>query len=125
MSPAVVSLIVFACVFGSALLGLFAANALPEHHLSNDSKDVVKLGTALIGTMAALVLSLLISAAKGSFDKMSDELVQNAARVVSLDQTLADYGPDARDPRSAQTRLRCQDRAALSRRQVRGDTRHP
>lgn len=38
--------IVFTCVFGSAMLGLFLGNALPEHHLSQDSKDVVKLGTA-------------------------------------------------------------------------------
>jgi len=53
--------VVFACVFGSALLGLFLHSALPEHHLSADSKDVVKLGIALIATMAALVLSLLIA----------------------------------------------------------------
>jgi hypothetical protein len=98
--PAVVSLIVFACVFGSAMLGLFVGNALPEHHLSQDTKDVVKLGTALIATMAALVLSLLISSAKSTFDKMSDELVQNAARVVSLDRDLADYGPETREIRA-------------------------
>jgi hypothetical protein len=90
---------VFACVFGSAMLGLFAGNVLPEHHLSQDSKDVVKLGTALIATMAALVLSLLISSAKNTFDKMSDELLQNAARVVSLDRDLADYGPETREIR--------------------------
>ena len=54
---------VFACVFGAAMLGLFTGHALPAHHLSQDSKDVVKLGTALIATMAALVLSLLISSA--------------------------------------------------------------
>lgn len=99
MSPLEISLIVFACVFGAALLGLFIGKALPEHHLSQDTKDVVKLGTALIATMAALVLSLLISSAKSSFDKMDAELVENAARAVSLDRDLADYGPETREVR--------------------------
>jgi uncharacterized paraquat-inducible protein A len=48
---------VFALVFGSALLAMLVQGALPEHHLSTDSKDVVKPGIALIATMAALVLS--------------------------------------------------------------------
>jgi hypothetical protein len=50
---------VFALVFGSALLTVFVRSALPEHHLGADSKDVVKLGIALIATMSALVLSLI------------------------------------------------------------------
>ena len=67
----------------------------------------MKLGTALIATMAALVLSLLISSAKSSFDKMDSELVENAARVISLDRALANYGPgDARRPRFVETLLR-------------------
>lgn len=99
MSPLEIGAGVFACVFGAAMLGLFIRDALPEHHLSEDSKDVVKLGTALIATMAALVLSLLISSAKNSFDRMDSELVENAARVISLDRALANYGPETRDVR--------------------------
>ena len=56
--------IVFACLFGGALLGMLLRAALPEHHLSGDAKDVVKVAIALIATMGALVLSLLISSAK-------------------------------------------------------------
>ena len=99
MSELGIALIVFACVFGAAMLGLFMSNALPEHHLSQDTKDVVKLGTGLIATMAALVLSLLISSAKSSFDRMDGELVQNAARAISLDRALADYGPETSEAR--------------------------
>ena len=91
--------LVFACVFGSAMLGLALGYALPAHHLSQESKDVVMLGTALIATMSALVLSLLISSAKTSFDREDDELVQNAARAISLDRDLADYGPETREIR--------------------------
>jgi hypothetical protein len=48
-----ISSIVFSCVFGGALLGMFLRAVLPEHHLSTDSKDLVKLATGLIATMAA------------------------------------------------------------------------
>ena len=41
---------------------------LPEEHLSTDTKDVVMLAVALIGTMAALVLGLLIASAKSTYD---------------------------------------------------------
>ena len=104
MSPLGIALIVFACVFAAAMLGLFIGGVLPEHHLSQDSKDVVKLGTALIATIAALVLSLLISSAKSSFDRFNDELVQTAAKAVLLDRVLADYGPETREIRDLMKR---------------------
>ncbi len=100
MSAPGIASIVFACVFGGALLGLFIRRALPDHHLSQDSKDVVKLATGLIATMAALVLSLLISSAKSSLDRMNEELVENAARAISLDRALADYGPETKEIRA-------------------------
>ena len=104
MSAMAIAWIVFGCVFGAAMLGLFIGEALPEHHLSQESKDVVKLGTALIATIAALVLSLLISSAKSSFDRMNDEIVQNAAEAVLLDRVLADYGPETRALRDTMKR---------------------
>jgi len=99
VSSVAIALIVFACVFGAALLGLFIGGVLPAHHLSQDTKDVVKVATALIATLAALVLSLLISSAKSSFDTMEGELVQNSARAIALDRALADYGPETREIR--------------------------
>ena len=61
MSEITLGWIVFACAFGGVLLGMVLRAVLPEHHLSTDSKDVVKLGMGLLATMAALVLSLLIA----------------------------------------------------------------
>jgi hypothetical protein len=92
--------IVFALVFGSALLAMFAHSALPEHHLSSDSKDVVKLGIALIATMSALVLSLLVASAKSSYDTRSNQLVQASADIILLDRALALYGPETKEARS-------------------------
>ena len=99
MSPMAIGWVVFALVFGSALLAMFVHGRLPEHHLSADSKDVVKLGIALIATMSALVLSLLIASAKSAFDTRSNQLVQVSGDFIMLDRELARYGPETRDLR--------------------------
>jgi Protein of unknown function (DUF4239) len=92
--------IVFALVFGSALLAMRVHSTLPERHLSADSKDVVKLGIALIATMSALVLSLLIASAKSAFDTRSNQVVQASADIMLLDRVLARYGPETKEARS-------------------------
>lgn len=71
MNSVVIRLIVFACVFGGALFGMFLRGVLPEHHLSADSKDTVRMGMGLIGTLTALVLGLLIASAKSYYDTQS------------------------------------------------------
>jgi hypothetical protein len=91
--------VVFACVFLGALAGTALRSALPEHHLSDDSKDVVKMATGLMATMSALVLGLLIASAKGNFDTQYNLLKEIAADVVLLDRVLAHYGPETKDIR--------------------------
>jgi hypothetical protein len=100
VSAMAIGWIVFALVFGSALLAMFVHSALPEHHLSADSKDVVKLGIAVIATMSALVLSLLIASAKSAFDTRANQLVQASADIILLDRALARYGPETKEARS-------------------------
>lgn len=100
MSPIAVSLLALVCVFGGALIGLWLQGLLPAHHLSPETKDLVGVATALIATIAAMVLGLLVSSAKDNFDRYDDELTQNAARVVMLDRTLDEYGPETDDIRA-------------------------
>src|SRR5260221_9238191 len=78
---------------------MFLRTALPQDHLSSDSKDVVKVSVALIATMGALVLSLLISSAKSTYDTRSSQLVQISGDVITLDRVLARYGPETKDAR--------------------------
>src|SRR6266850_3077655 len=101
MSPLAVSMIVFACVLGGGLLGMVIRKALPDDHLSADTKDIVKLVVGLIGTMAALVLGLLIASAKSSYDVRSGEVTQMSANVVLLDRVMAHYGPETKDARES------------------------
>jgi len=72
---------------------------LPPPHLSTDSKEAVKMALGLVATMAALVLGLLISSAKSSYDMQSAELTDMSARLVLLDRVLAHYGPEAHEAR--------------------------
>ena len=99
MSPADIGFIVLACIFGGALLGMALHLILPEHHLSPDSKDVIKLGMALTSMMSALVLALLINSAKSSYDAQRNEVRQISANVILLDRVLAVYGPETKTAR--------------------------
>jgi hypothetical protein len=99
MSAVTVSLIVFAFVFGGALLGIGLRSALPEQHLSADSRDIVRLGIGMVGTIAALVLGLLVASAKNFYDAESSELTQLSANIGLLDRILAHYGPEAKETR--------------------------
>jgi len=99
MSALIIGLVVFGCVFGGALLGVFLRSRLPHHHMSEESKDSIKVGMGLVGTMAALVLGLLVASAKASYDAQSAELTQMSATAVLLDRGLAVYGPETKEAR--------------------------
>ncbi|HEY2837584.1 MAG TPA: hypothetical protein VGJ26_00430 [Pirellulales bacterium] len=90
-----VAAVVFACSFGGAILGMILRSILPDAHLSSESKDVVKVATGLVATMAALVLGLLVASAKSAFDSQKSGFHEMATNLMLLDRTLAHYGPDA------------------------------
>jgi hypothetical protein len=100
MSPLTISCIIFACILAGAFLGMFLRGFLPDHHGSAETKDLVKLGMGLVGTMTALVLGLLIASAKSSFDAQKNGLAQLSGNVVFLDRTLAHYGPETAETRA-------------------------
>src|SRR5262249_37003956 len=100
MSTTVIGLVVFICVFGGALLGVYLRGVLPEHHRSADSRDLVRVATGLLATMTALVLGLLIGSAKASYDIQNSELRQLSASIILLDRGLARYGPETKEART-------------------------
>ncbi len=99
MNPLIISCVAFAVIFGGALFGIWLRSVLPVSHLSAESRDVVRLSTGLIATLAALVLGLLIATAQSSFQTQSNQIKQITANVVLLDQLLARSGPQARPMR--------------------------
>lgn len=95
MKDLLISLLVFALIFGGALAGMIVRPLLSDHHLHANSRDVVRLTAGLIGTLTALVLGLLIASAKTTFDQKTNQVKQMTAKVVLLDTLLAQYGPEA------------------------------
>jgi len=99
MNPTVIASFAFAGIFGAALLGMRLRAALPDNHLSAETKDTVRLGMGLVATMTALLLGLLVASAKGSYDTQRNQVIQIASKVGFLDRALVIYGPE-----SSQTR---------------------
>jgi len=86
-------------VFTSAMLGMLIRRKLPESHLSDETKSVVTLSMGVVGTLTALVLSLLIATASSTFNTRNQEITVIAAKVIQLDRLLRRYGPEADDER--------------------------
>lgn len=99
MNPSAISLIVFACVFGGSLLGMALRKALPEQHLTPETRNVVTLGMGMVATMAALVLGLMVASAQGVYQQQRDELMDVSSKILVLDHLLAHYGPETKDTR--------------------------
>lgn len=95
MSSTLTSVLIFVCVFAGALIGMGLRAVLPPHHRDGESRDLVKLGIGFVGTMAALLLGLLVASTKASYDTQKNEVTELSARIVFLDRVLAHYGKDA------------------------------
>ena len=88
-------LITLVVTFGGTFVGM----VLPGQRLSEKTKDVVRLGTGLVGTIAALVLGLLIASAKTSYDTQNSQVKQITADIIQIDLILAQYGSESRAAR--------------------------
>lgn len=99
MNALAIALLVLACLLAGAWLGFWFSTVLPDHHLSAHSKDSVKQSVAVLSTLTALVLGLVVGSAKSSYDAKGDALTEMAADIILLDRTLAQYGPETAEAR--------------------------
>src|SRR3954471_15954563 len=96
----VTGLISFAAIFGGAVIGLFVRRRLPGHHLSGETQSAVTVSVAVIGTLSALVLGLMISAANNSFAARTDQLRELSLQMIRMDRNLRRYGPEGAEARA-------------------------
>jgi len=94
MNPFLTAFIIAVCLCAAVLLGMRVRRRLPENHLNDETKDAVKVAMGLIATMSALLLGLLVSSAKDSYDTVRSEVIQMGAKVSFLDRVLNLYGPE-------------------------------
>jgi hypothetical protein len=99
MTSTMISLIAFAFIFGGALIGIGVRSVLPERYFTSEEDSVLKLGLGLIATLSAMVLGLLVSTAKSSYDAKRSQLTQIATDAILVDRSLELYGPETSDAR--------------------------
>jgi hypothetical protein len=95
------SLISFGCILGGSLAGILLRSVLPERYFTDEEKDVLRLVLGLITTLSALVLGLLISTAKSSYDAKRSQVTQVATNVILVDRSLELYGTETSNARRA------------------------
>src|SRR5271157_3626390 len=100
MIHSAIGVIAFVAIFGGALLGIFAARALPKHHLSDETRTAVSVSVAIVGTLSALVIGLMISTASSSFSARSREVTEISVDLIRMERMLQRYGPEADDARA-------------------------
>jgi Protein of unknown function (DUF4239) len=96
-----VSLISFGVILGGSLAGIVLRSVLPERYFTDEEKDVLRLGLGLVTMLSALVLSLLVSTAKSSYDAKRGQLTQVATDVILVDRSLELYGSETSNARRA------------------------
>jgi len=99
MNQVAIGAVAFVCLFGGALLGMRLRARLPQHHVADDSRRLLEVGLGIVGTMAGLVLGLLVSSATGTYNAQRDELLDVSSKTVLIDRILAHYGPQAEPAR--------------------------
>jgi Protein of unknown function (DUF4239) len=90
------ALITLASLCVGMILGSLIRERLPDHHLRDDSRDVIKMASGMIATLAALVIGLLVSSSKSTYDQASGGVNQIGAKAIVLDRILARYGPETK-----------------------------
>jgi len=100
-NPLAVAVAFAVLVLAGAYCGALARWWVPPSHREADTREVVKLGVGFLGTLAALVLGLVVASAKDSFDVKTKEVQSAAARVLQIDRRLQRLGSEALPARLA------------------------
>jgi hypothetical protein len=81
-------------LLGGSALGVFVRRFLSERHRNQETTDLVRLVVTMLVTFAALVLGLLTSSVKASFDTVDNDLRGLAIQMIQLDRSLRVYGSE-------------------------------
>ena len=89
------TLMLLALLMAASQLGLWLQTRLHERHFTRDSVESVRLVATILATFTAIVLGLLLTATKSSFDANPHTLRTLSAQLIELDAQLREYGSEA------------------------------
>ena len=81
------------------VIGILLGLLLPEHHKLNESKELLKLAVGMMATLVALIIGLLVSSAKNSYEATATTITQGGAKIITLDRILSHFNADAKEIR--------------------------
>jgi Protein of unknown function (DUF4239) len=87
--------ILLVILLGGSALGVVVRPFLSERHRSRETTDLIQLVMTMLVTFAALVLGLLTSSVKASFDTVENDLRSVSIQLIQLDRSLRQYGSAA------------------------------
>jgi hypothetical protein len=85
---------VFGALLCASAFGVNLQRKLAEQHKSRETGDHVRLIISILVTFTAVVLGLLISSVKSSYDQFDSRLSTFAGDITELDVRLREYGDD-------------------------------
>jgi len=95
-TPLIVAVLVFAVILAGAFAGAIVRWRVSQHNLTEETKSVVSVSMAVVATISALVLGLLLSNANSSFNAVQGQVTAISAEILRLDQLLRRYGPETK-----------------------------
>ena len=99
MPAPLIAFIILACMLSGMALGSYLRLVLPDDHTQADSKDILMTSAGMMATLIALIIGLLVTSAKGTYDEANSSITQGGAKVITLDYYLSNYGPEAKEAR--------------------------
>ncbi len=87
-------LLVVAALLGASVVGMLLHRRLNERQKSRETADQIRLVISILVTFTALVLGLLLSNSKASYDAFDSRLRAFAGSIIELDQRLRQYGDE-------------------------------
>ncbi|MDT7721356.1 MAG: hypothetical protein QOE94_2367 [Mycobacterium sp.] len=100
MKDILIGVVVFAIIFGGALLGMFLGKILPVQHMSTESRDVIRIVMGMLAMLSSVTLGLLTGSSISSLAEREGELRSAGVQFIMLDRTLAEYGPETAPTRA-------------------------
>jgi hypothetical protein len=82
-------------LLGGSAVGILIRPYLSERHRSRETTDLIQLVMTMLVTFAALVLGLLTSSVKTSFDTVDNDLRTFSIQLIQLDRSMRQYGGEA------------------------------
>lgn len=92
--------VVLVLLLGSSALGILVRPLLSERHRNPETSDFLQLVAIMLITFVALVLGLLTTSVKASFDKVGNDVKAFSIAVIRLDQSLREWGDKAEPDRA-------------------------